>query len=264
MSSPNASREELIAQIKELGPWHHNLRLTPDLTTGEIFSPQGELLPKDNDGVSLISPQSRFFARVNSIYPDGLAGRRFLDCACNAGAYCFFARELDCEQAVGFDVREHWIRQARFVQQNRTVHPTDRIDFRLLDLYDLPAQGFSPFDFVYFSGIFYHLPDPITGLRYAADLTTDVLVLNTAMMPGDLETDGLTMSKEGTKPVMSGVYELAWFPNNVSTLRQILLWLGFRSLKKTKDRINPAGRRRVEIIAAREKGRLEQLEGEDL
>ncbi len=262
--SAPANRDELVAEIKALQPWHHNLELTTDLTTGEIFSPDGRLLPKDNDGVSLITPKPRFLSRAKALYPDGLSGKRFLDCACNAGAYCFFSRELDADLAVGFDIREHWINQARFVQKNRTIEPTDRIEFEVMDLYDLPSKGYSPFEFVYFSGIFYHLPDPVTGLKYAADLCSDVLVLNTAMMAGDLETDGLTKMSESTERVMSGVYELAWFPNNVSTLTSILQWLGFKSMKITQDNINPAGRRRVEIIAGREAGRLEALDGEEL
>ena len=256
------SRDELVSQIKALAPWHHSLRLTDDLTTGEVFSPEEKLLPKDNDGVSLISPKPRFVSRANQLYPNGMAGKRFLDCACNAGAYCFFARELGAEFSLGFDVREHWINQAKFVQQHRQVTPTDRIEFRVMDLYELGTQGFNKFDFVYFSGIFYHLPDPVTGLKLAADLTSDVIVLNTAMMPGNLETDGLTMTSEGTDPVMSGVYQLAWFPNNVSTLTNILKWLGFREMKLTKDNMNPAGRRRVEIIASRTKDRLGDLKGE--
>lgn len=258
------TRENLVAQIRELAPWHHNLQLTPDLSTGEVFSAEGRLLPRDNDGVSLISPRQRFVDRVTSIYPDGMQGKRFLDCACNAGAYCFFAREMGADFSVGFDVREHWIRQARFVQTHRTVEPTDRIEFRTMDLYDLPGKFDTPFDLVYFSGIFYHLPDPITGLKYAAELASDVIVLNTAMVAEPVETEGLTMVTEGTKPVMSGVYELAWFPNNVATLTGILRWMGFRAMTKTQDNINPAGRRRVEIIAAREPGRLDGLAGEKL
>ena len=255
-----ATRDELIAEIKSLEPWHHNLQLTDDLSTGEIYSPEGTLLAKDNQGVSLIKPRDRFMWRANKLFPNGLSGKRFLDCACNAGGYCFFSRELEADLSVGFDVREHWINQAKFVQKNRQVGPTDRIEFHVMDLYDLGKQNFKPFDFVYFSGIFYHLPDPVTGLKLAADLTSDVIVVNTAAMPGNLETDGLTMAYESTDKVMSGVYQLAWFPNNVSTLTSILKWMGFKDFALTKDVLNPQGRRRIEVLAAREKGRFDNFD----
>jgi tRNA (mo5U34)-methyltransferase len=44
---------------------------------------------------------------MNLIYPGGLEGRRFLDCACNCVAYSFWAKELGASETFGFDVREH-------------------------------------------------------------------------------------------------------------------------------------------------------------
>ena len=64
---------------------------------------------------------------------------------------------------------------------------------------------------------------------------------------------------------MSGVHQLSWFPNGKESLRDILLWLGFKDLKVTmfnerKDNF----RSRIEIVAARESGRLKNLNGESL
>jgi SAM-dependent methyltransferase len=264
MNQPK-TRDELVAEIKRLGPWHHDIQITDDLCTGEVFSPTRQLQPPQNEGVSLISPREGFLKNLKLLFPDGLEGRRFLDCACNAGAYCFFARELGADFAFGFDVRKHWVDQADFILANRVVAPVDRVEIRELDLYDLPKQDLEPFDITYFSGIFYHLPDPITGLKIAADLTTDVLVLSTSMVPGDDNPLGMTLVWEGVKPVMSGVYELAWSPNNPETLRQILGWAGFKDVKMINDATNPtSNRRRVKLMAAREPGRLSELPGTQL
>ena len=157
-------REQLTRQIKELAPWHHDINLFDEFTTGRIFSPTGALKPNENEGVSLISPRVRYLKQLDQIYPDGMSGKSFLDCACNAGGYCFWSRERDVAHAVGFDVRDHWIQQAKFVQKHRTLFPTDRLEFHAMDLYDIPKHEFGSFDMTYFSGIFYHLPDPITGL----------------------------------------------------------------------------------------------------
>ncbi|MBX3417531.1 MAG: methyltransferase domain-containing protein [Pirellulaceae bacterium] len=262
MESPKSvcSQEELVSEIRAMAPWHHDIALTPDLSTGRVFSETGRLLPPENQGVSLISPREKFLRRLQELYPAGMSGKSFLDCACNAGGYCFWAREQDVARAVGFDVRKHWIDQAKFVLQHRQVAPVDNIEFHEMDLYDLPQRNWEPFDLVYFSGIFYHLPDPITGLKIAADLTRDVLVLNTSMDNSGVETLGLKLSIEGTEPLMSGVHELAWLPNNPETLYAILRWMGFREMVLAADQTNPTSlRRRVEIYAAREPGRLDGI-----
>ena len=258
------NNEKLIEQIRAMRPWHHDIEVNEELSTGKVFSPDGTLLPADNDKVSMISPRGRFESRANKLYPDGMAGKRFLDCACNAGAYCFYARELGAEMSYGFDVRKHWIDQAKFVQENRQGFPADRIEFQEMDLYDLPSQDLQSFDFTYFSGIFYHLPDPVTGLKIAADLTKDVLLLNTAAVPEAENPLGMTMVYESVELVMSGVHRLAWFPNGPEILVEILKWLGFKEMKLTKDVINHKNRRRLEIIAARETGRLSDLSGDYL
>ena len=267
-NSPDPSESfdpALIEEIKKLAPWHHDIRLTQEFSTGLVFSPERVLQPGENQGVSLISPDKRFLRRAKCLYPDGMGGIRFLDCACNGGAYCFLARQLGAELAVGFDVRDHWISQAKFVQQHRQIHPTDRIEFHVADLYDLPKKNLDSFHLTYFSGLFYHLPDPITGLKIAADLTEDILVLNTSCLPPNDNPYGLTMSMESREAVMSGVHALAWLPNSPEVLCNILSWLGFKQVRLTTDNVNPTSkRRRVELIAARKVGRLDDLFGDEM
>lgn len=259
------SQTELAAQIEAMRPWHHDIMLFDDFSTGVVFAPDRRLERADNDGVSLISPRVRYLNQLDRLYPEGMSGRSFLDCACNGGGYCFWTRERDLERGVGFDVRDHWIQQAKFVQQHRSCHPTDRLEFHTMDLYELPQRDFGQFDMTYFSGIFYHLPDPVTGLKVAADRTADVLILNTAMMPDPNNPRGMTMARESRTKVMSGVHELSWFPNGKECLRDILRWLGFKDLKVTMLNESKNNlRSRIEIVAGREVGRLDGIEGERL
>ena len=76
------SISELTQKIKSMGPWHHDIHLFDDFTTGKVFSPDGKLDRSDNDGVSLISPRGRYLRQLDGIYPEGMAGKSFLDCAC--------------------------------------------------------------------------------------------------------------------------------------------------------------------------------------
>lgn len=162
----------------------------------------------------------------------------------------------------GFDVREHWINQARFVQAHRTAGPTDQLDFRIADLYDLPTLGLEPADITMFKGIFYHLPDPVTGLKHAADLTSGHLILNTSMAWG--EADGyLKYGLESREQLMSGVHGLRWWPTGPMVLANILKWMGFVQTKLVFMRqMGPPDQGRLEIHASRTEGLLDNLAGD--
>jgi SAM-dependent methyltransferase len=249
-------------------PWHHDIQITDDLSTGEVFDSSRRLQREENRGISLISPRAWFVKRMQCVFPDGLSGKRFLDCACNAGAFCFFARELDADYTLGFDIRPKWIEQARFVQKHRNIAPTDRIDFEVFDLFELPQRRLEHFDVTNFSGIFYHLPDPIHGLKLAADLTRDILLINTAALHVPNNPRGMTPVGRKLKKLehrfMSGVYSMAWLPHGPETLSMMLRWLGFNEIKLTRRARKSAKRDRLEIAAAREPGRLANLPGQSL
>ncbi|MCH2178705.1 MAG: class I SAM-dependent methyltransferase [Mariniblastus sp.] len=256
--------EALVKKIQDLGPWHMNIQLTEDLNTGQVFSNEGEVYHRpSNAGVSLLNLRDGFLDLMKRLYPEGLGDKRFLDCACNAGGYCFWAREMNAKAAFGFDVREHWIQQARFVKNHRVVGPTDGIGFQVKDLYDLPKLEMNPFDITIFKGIFYHLPDPITGLKIAADMTNEVMLFNTSTTWG--EKDGYMKSGwESRENVMSGVHGLKWYPTGPKVMGDILRWLGFKEMKLMfyKQQYDQPQLGRTEIIASKVEGKLDAIGGE--
>jgi tRNA (mo5U34)-methyltransferase len=253
--------KRLLDDIRAMRPWHMDIPLTESISTGSAFAAT-TLEPEDNDGVSLISPREAWVNGVKLLFNGSLEGKSFLDCACNSGGYCFFARELGAERCFGFDVRKHWIDQARFVQRHRTVAPVDRIEFRELDLAALGSLKLDPFDLVLFKGIFYHLPDPIAALKTVADLTRDVLWFNSATYEDD-EGNSLYCTYESPDHVMSGVHVLSWFPTGSQVMGKILNWCGFNDIRVTFHNkqlsADEPRRGRIEIIAARESGRLDCL-----
>ncbi len=260
----NPTRQWLMQRIKQLGPWHMNIQITEDLNTGQVFSEDGVIKDRPaNEGVSLLQLRDRFLGLVDKIYPSGLANKRFLDCACNAGGYCFWARERGAEMAYGFDVRDHWIKQARFVKNHRKVGPTDKIQLQISDLYDIPQMDLAPFDITNFKGLFYHLPDPVTGLKVAADMTREVLFFNTSTTWG-LDDGYLKSGWESRENLMSGVHGLKWYPTGPQVCADVLKWLGFEELKlqfNCQQHDQPQ-LGRIEIIAAREPGMLKDLPGQ--
>lgn len=263
---------ELREEIIRLGPWHLDVQVTPEISTRvSLETPEGTYPssgPKNAGRISLLDARKSFVDTMRKIYPEGLGGRTFLECACNCGAYCFWAKELGASECFGFDVREHWIDQARFLAANR-AWPSDGIRFEALDLYDLPKLELEPFDITLFQGVFYHLPDPITGLKIAADLTREVIILDTAtrnhLPDGTRLPDGmLTIAEEGRESVMTGVYGLNWFPTGPGVLTRILRWMGFAEIRLARQRAqgehSRRGQGRLRIIASRKEGLLGEFE----
>jgi tRNA (mo5U34)-methyltransferase len=247
---------ELRAEIVRLGPWHIDVEIRPGVSTAAFRdAPPGTYSEEEASSITFHNPHDGFLRRLYRAFPDGLEGRSVLDCACNCGAYLFYAKEAGAGRCLGFDVREHWIRQARFLAEHRD-RPSDDTHFEVVDLYDLPALGPGRFDLTLFLGIFYHLPDPVTGLKIAADLTDEVLILNTATRAE--HPDGLLVpEQESAARLMSGTYGLAWLPTGPRVLMRILNWLGFPEMRCSIWRHAPRQRPdldRVEVIAARTPG----------
>ena len=266
MSNANQSRatDELQEEIISLGPWHHDVQVTPEVSTSvSLQAPKGTY----SSSPSFINPHEHLANILSKIYPGGLEGRTFLDCACNCGGYSFSAKDLGASECFGFDARKHWVDQANFLSENR-AWSTKGMRFEELDLYDLPKLGLEPFDITLFKGIFYHLPDPIAGLKLAADLTREVIVVNTATL-NDVPDGMLAINEEGTEKLMSGVHGLAWFPTGPHVLAQILKWMGFTETRLVFWVDHKTGlsrqRGRMEIIASRKEGLLQNfksLEGQ--
>lgn len=241
--------QTLRDEIAALGPWHHDVEVTPGVRTGA----EPARWPREAaaGSPSLIDP-ARAMAVLDPLFPNGLEGRSFLDCGCNAGGYVFAAKQRGAGRCFGFDARDHWIDQAKFLARHL---PSDDIAFRTMTLDALAAAKPEPFDVTWFSGLFYHLPDPVAGLKAAADLTKDVLVLNTATAPG--QGDALVLNLESQSLIMSGVDRLAWMPTGEGVLRHILSWCGFPHAQLIFDHLPVDGFGRIMLVAAREAKRLE-------
>ena len=240
--------DALREEIRRLGPWNQDVQIAPGIWTGEVV--KDVVYPESFGQVTMIRPQLWVANLIRELYPAGLNGRTILDCACNAGGYLFSAAENGAGHCFGFDVRDHWIDQARFVARHTGARG---VEFTTADLHTLPQMELEPFDITLFMGIFYHLPDPVASLRMVADRTKELLVLNTAYTPRN--GHALELSLESDTMVMSGVHRLAWIPTSERVLRVILGWCGFPHVR-TNWRLAPREGpfHRIELLAAREAG----------
>lgn len=261
MGNAGASSEsaDLKEEIIRLGPWHLDVQVTPEISTRVSLEAPDGTYPASAGGVSFISPRAGFLELMRRIYPAGLQGRSFMDCACNCGGYLFWARESGAGECWGSDVRTHWIDQARFLAAHR-ADLSDGLRFEVCDLHDLPKMGLKAFDITIFKGIFYHLPDPVAGLKIAADLTTELLILNTETREG-LPDGMLAIDDEGLA-LMSGVYGLCWYPTGPKVLEHMLTWMGFAETRLVwyRHETTHPEHGRLEILAARRKGFFEAFD----
>jgi 2-polyprenyl-3-methyl-5-hydroxy-6-metoxy-1,4-benzoquinol methylase len=250
---------QLREAIIRLGPWHHDIEVRDGITTR--VSQDAEY-----DGafgkVTLLDDRQEFVRRMTRVYPDGLEGRSVLDCSCNCGECLFWAKEIGAGRCYGSDVREHWIDQARFLLDHRQG-PKDEIEVEVRDLYELPELGLEPFDIALFHGVFYHLPDPIRGLKIAADLAKELLIVTTSTVAG-LPDGLLKVREEHTEGALLGVHGTHMLPSGPKTITSILDWLGFpatRLLHWRKDVRN--GRGRLGLIAGRDETTFEAFDARE-
>jgi SAM-dependent methyltransferase len=233
---------DILAEAAGLGPWHHDVDIGPGMRTGSVAT-SGEV----GDTVSLIRPLDALKEVIAPLYGEGgLAGRTFLDCACNGGGYVLAAKALGASSAFGFDARDHWIRQANFLKRACSV---EDVSFEAMELRDLPKMQLAQFDVTLFSGLLYHLPDPVDGLRIAADHTREILIVNTAFHSA--KPDGLVLLQESRTHLMSGVDGLAWMPTSPAVVGAMLAWCGLPEWRLFWKSSASRGRGRMIVVGAR-------------
>lgn len=162
-----ARRTPQRADIDALGPWFHNIHL-----------PDGrQTVPGHRFG----DFPSFKWNSVQHAVPKDLKGWTVLDIGCNAG---FYAIELAKRGArvTAVDVEPLYLDQARWVVQQFGMQ--DQIDIVEGHVYEL-LNSEDVFDFVWFTGVFYHLKYPALALDLVRRATRRLMMFQTMTMPGE-------------------------------------------------------------------------------
>lgn len=155
-----------------LGPWFHRIDFPGGISTKNIGY-TGE----DND-----HPQPTW-NRLKTVIPEDLTGKTVLDVGCNAGFYSFRCRERNAKLVVGVDARLWHVRQARFAASALGL---DRVAFRRLSIYELSPEETGTYDIVLALGLIYHLKHLYQALENLYWITTELLIIETAVIPPEL------------------------------------------------------------------------------
>lgn len=248
----------LLEQLQSLAPWHFDIPVGQGLRT--IHGNQETYDDPDKVGVGTIRTDS-IKTLLNNMYPEGMADRSFLDAGCNGGAYCFLAKELGASHVVGFDVREHWIKQAQFLT---SVLKTDvsNMEFHVKHLHEFEAPE-KHFDVTLFKGVFYHLPNPISAVEKLCSVTKEAIIIDTASVQG-IPPNCMSTVYENATQFMSGVDRLAWVPGGPQAVADILRWLEFPEIRiDMEEKSWPGGQAnwgRFRVIAARDASAFEKYD----
>jgi ubiquinone/menaquinone biosynthesis C-methylase UbiE len=101
--------------------------------------------------------------RLNDISLAVLRGGEALDAGCGSGRYTMAMAKAGAKRAVGVDLSERAVREAR--QRADRLGYGSTVEFHRGSVVDLPAEWSARFDFVCSNGVVHHTPDPVKGLR---------------------------------------------------------------------------------------------------
>ncbi len=141
--------------------WYHSFEL-PDGTS--------------IDGFMTVAQQKRRYAQFP--IPEDLKGKRLLDIGAWDGWFSFEAERhgagvtaIDCVELPTFlDVH------ARL---------KSKVDYRIMDFYEIPDAGLGKFDIVFFLGVLYHVRYPLLSLAMVCALTRDIAIVDSFVTDPD-------------------------------------------------------------------------------
>jgi len=153
------SLAEEVARIK----WFHSLDLGRGLVT---------------NGVIDVAAALRQYQ-----LPADLTGKTFLDIGAWDGAFSFEAERRGAQRVLATDwfiwKGMGWGSKQGFETARRALQ--SKVEDLTIDVYDIAPEKIGKWDVVLFAGVLYHLKNPLLALERVASVTSDLLVLETAI-----------------------------------------------------------------------------------
>ena len=168
--------------------WHHDVRITKDTRTADLSTPY--------NGRSMVCKQ-KLISAVQELYGDSFCEKTVLDVAC--------------------------IDQANWLKNKIDLMDTSNLHFQVADMKILSEFIPSSYDITFFNGILYHLENPLSHLKAVAEITKDLLVIDTAYQSG-CNYHGFVFSEETD-------FGINWLPTGPDVLRLILSQYGFNEFQ---------------------------------
>src|SRR5579871_6320834 len=114
---------------------------------------------------------------ANFPIPADLTGKRVLDIGTWDGWYAFELAKRGAE-VVAIDCWDN----PRFHEMRRRLNLESRVDYRLLDVYEIDPSHLGYFDIVMFLGVLYHLKHPLLALERVCSVTRDLACVDSFVL----------------------------------------------------------------------------------
>jgi tRNA (mo5U34)-methyltransferase len=200
------TRDEIISELERLRPWFHRIDLGGGLFT-KTASVMGE--PVDH-------PREPW-ETIGRCLPEDLTGRSVLDVGCNAGFYAVEAKRRGAARVLGVDGQRQHVRQAVLV---RKVLGLD-LEFRRMNVYELTRRTVGEFDITLALGLVYHLKHLVLALENLYEVTRELLVVETAIMPPERTPEPFTHPLGAAE---MRLHSLAYVENPPEAKEQVYNW----------------------------------------
>ena len=157
-SGSGEAKQELLDEMRKLGPWYHNLKFS-GIDTNET----------DTDY------PARRWRHFEPQVPDDLTGKTVLDIGCDAGYFSLEMKRRNAERVIAIDIMPYRLAQVRFASYwfDLPIEP------RELSVYDVDRLN-TKFDVVMFPGVLYHLKHPLYALEKVSEVSTGTLYFQSA------------------------------------------------------------------------------------
>lgn len=198
--------EDISTELQKLQPWFHRIDLGRGLFT-KSRSATGE--PVEHPLPT--------WERVRVCLPADLSGKTVLDVGCNAGFYAIETKRRGAKRVLGIDSQRNLIRQAIFV---RNVLGLD-IDYRRMSVYDLDPHDLGQFDVTLALGLIYHCKHLVLALEKLFTITSELLILETAIYPPEKTPASSTHDVGG---IQATLHPLAYVENSPDAKEAIYNW----------------------------------------
>ncbi len=124
------------------------------------------------------SIQETIWSKIKPAFPADLQEKSVLDVGTNAGYFALQAKLLLAKKVTGIDVVPMFLEQAKFIA---AIYDKE-INYVLLDAENVASLN-EVFDLVFFTGILYHLQNPLRALMEVSKILRDAIVIESEIIP---------------------------------------------------------------------------------
>ena len=157
------NKDDALAFVNGYDYWYQRIFLGHDVYTRPI-------------GPAL---HERVWDRLKACFPADLHGASALDVGTNAGFFPIQLKNLGAGKIVGLEFEDRYLSQSSKIKE---IYRLDDFEILNMDAHRLVELG-SEFDITVFTGIFYHLKNPLQVIEDIGRLTRDAILIEGEVIP---------------------------------------------------------------------------------